>query len=166
MGSYLRRHKLELSALALVSILGALVYTLERDPARVYLMPDSIASLGLWGSASIPLSGQLPEFVHVYVCILLTALVLDRTVFIHRLITLAWFLFDFMAESAQHPEFAAHLSAVIPDWFDTIPILENTRSYLLGSTFDPLDLLFVFLGSIAAYLTLIFSNRLEGPRHV
>lgn len=164
--SYLSRHRVELYALMLASVLGVLVYTLERDPASVYLMPDFIGSLGLWGSLSLPFSGQIPEFVHVYICILLTALVLDRSLFIHRSITLAWFLFDFMAEIAQHPDIAATISDRIPRWFSDIPVLQNTQSYLLGSTFDPLDLLFILLGSIAAYLTLIFCNRLEGPRHV
>ncbi|MEW7990860.1 MAG: hypothetical protein AB2724_14090 [Candidatus Thiodiazotropha sp.] len=164
--SHPSRHRLELYALVLASVLGVLVYILERDPATVYLMPDVIGSLGLWGVASLPFSGQIPEFVHVYICILLTALVLDRTLFIHRSITLAWFLFDFMAEMAQHPEIAASISDRIPRWFSDVPVLQNTQSYLLGSTFDPLDLLFIFLGSIAAYLTLTFSNRLEGPRHV
>jgi hypothetical protein len=35
------------------------------------------------------------------------------------------------------------------------PVLENATNYFLEGTFDPLDLLAIVFGALAAYLTLI-----------
>ena len=55
---------------------------------------------------------------------------------------------------------ARRVLVIIPDWFQGVPILKNVPSYFLYGRFDPFDLALAGIGAVAAYLTIIFSNRM------
>jgi hypothetical protein len=50
---------------------------------------------------------------------------------------------------------------IIPDWFEGIPFLENTRNYFQRGTFDMVDLVAIAVGTAAAYfvITLTTTDR-------
>ncbi len=52
---------------------------------------------------------------------------------------------------------------LVPRWFDPLPILQNTRSIFRTRTFDPLVMLAVSVGAIAAYLTLLATLERRVP---
>jgi len=45
--------------------------------------------------------------------------------------------------------------SIIPDWFEGIPFLENTRNYFQRGTFDMADLVAIAVGTAAAYVIII-----------
>ncbi len=142
---------LALIALATLAI-GVLVYVLDRPAGTAYFLPQSISFangnhswFGAWG-------GRLPEFAHVYAFILLTVAVspwpkrvLPACVF--------WWVLATLAEVAQHSALAPRVVALVPDWFQQVPVLDNTASYFVHGTFDPWDLVAIALGTVSAYIT-------------
>ena len=64
-----------------------------------------------------------------------------------------------VCEVGQHPFIAQRLSEVIPPWFAHLPILNKTNSYFIYGTFDPLDLLAIVLGVVAAYVVIQGTER-------
>lgn len=46
---------------------------------------------------------------------------------------------------------ARHITDFVASWFDGVPILEVTSSYLINRTFDSLDIFSIALGSLSAY---------------
>jgi hypothetical protein len=153
-----------LAALGLLAlVLGLAVYLTDRPVERTYFLPDdltaSVRPAGLFG-----MFGQwLPAFLHVYAFILLTVVVSasrDRQVIA---VCAMWFVIDALFECGQHPAVASRLAALAPDWFQAIPVLENTASYFARGTFDPIDILFTALGAMAAYVTIRISRVQRRP---
>jgi len=48
---------------------------------------------------------------------------------------------------------------IVPDWFSTIPFLENTKNYFQYGTFDFIDLLAITIGALTAYFVLITTMK-------
>ncbi|HSD96245.1 MAG TPA: hypothetical protein VLB06_03785, partial [Sulfuricaulis sp.] len=71
----------------------------------------------------------------------------------------AWFVVASLFEVAQHPAIAPIIAAEVPAWFTRVPILDNTAAYFLNGTFDPLDLLSIALGTIAACVTILLTRN-------
>jgi len=59
--------------------------------------------------------------------------------------------------------FSTWSSGIIPDWFSGVPFLEASKTYFTRGTFDFYDLVAVAVGSIAAYLTMLWT--LERRKH-
>jgi len=137
--------------------LGALVYVLDRPAATAYLLPQQLSFAGphIWFGA---LDGHLPEFVHVYAFILLTAALGPLTVPLWAICGFWWGL-DSLFELGQHPALAPGIAAALPAWWQHMPLLDHTANYFLHGTFDPLDLLAIALGTLAAYFTVRFFQR-------
>jgi hypothetical protein len=140
--------------------LGSLVYVLDRPAATVYLLPN-VLSLARghhrWFGA---LGGNLPEFVHVYAFILLTVAVGPWPARVLPICAF-WWAVDSLFKVGEHPLLAPHIAAVLPAWFQHVPILDNTGNYFLHGTFDPWDLVAILVGSIVAYLTIGLVRRRE-----
>ena len=155
------KHGAGTQAIAAIGALavGVWVYLVERDPQRVYLLagfiPESLPSPLHLGT----IAGVLPEFIHVYAFSLLTALLLPSTPRHTLGACLAWFVVDSAFEIAQHPAIAPMIVAVLPGWFEQVPLLDNTVAYFRHGTFDPLDLAAVAVGAQAAWLTIVYSQR-------
>ena len=136
--------------------IGALVYYIDRPPDQTYFvnrysedlsMHDSVPNLfGIVG-------GSLPDFIHVFSLILITAGISSCGKKGYRVICLSWLLIDSAFELGQ--KYFKQPVKSLPDWFDGIPILEAVKSYFILGTFDYIDLLSIILGTVAAYIILI-----------
>ena len=137
-------------------LIGALVYYVDRPPDQTYFvnrysedlsMHDRIPNLfGIVGQS-------LPDFIHVFSFILLTAGISSCGKRGYRVICLSWLLIDSAFELGQ--KYLKQPLENLPDWFDGIPILEVIKSYFILGTFDYIDLLSIVLGTLAAYIILI-----------
>ena len=162
MNSALSKHsdQFRLAVLAALALsLGTLVYVLDRPPSSVYFLPrawSGYTGVHHFGS----LGGQLPDFAHTFAFSLLTAAVLGAR---ERLaaICIFWAVLDSLFKLAEHPGISPHVVNAVPRWFEHVPVLENTRSYFLHGTFDPLDLIAIALGSALAFLTARFVLKRE-----
>jgi hypothetical protein len=148
--------------LALLALtVGVLVYVLDR-PGSTYFLSGLPFRVGGHGSYFGSIGGQIPEFVHVYAFILLTVAVSSARSSLLR-ICIFWWALDSLFKLGLHRAVAPHVVQAIPSWFQDVPVLENTASYFTRGTFDPLDLVAIALGTVAAYLTvrLISKGRTE-----
>lgn len=136
-----------------VLAIGALVYVLDRPADSVHLLPNAF-SLGSAHDARFgALGNHLPAFAHAYGFILLTAAV-SPAFFSVLAICVFWWAIDSLFEIGQHPAVAAHVAGALPAWLKRIPVFDNTGSYFLRGTFDPVDLMAIALGALAAYFTI------------
>jgi DNA-binding beta-propeller fold protein YncE len=139
--------------------LGLQVYLYDRQPEHVYFLFHHFSLAHGQYSLFGVLGNYLPSFVHVYAFILLTVVVAGFSK--ARLIgtCVAWLVVASLFEVAQHPAVAPIIAAAVPAWFTHVPILDNTAAYFLNGTFDPLDLLSIVLGTIAAYVTIVLTRN-------
>ncbi len=138
--------------------LGLQLYLYDRQPEHVYFLFHDFSLAHGQHSLFGVLGNYLPSFVHVYAFILLTVAVAGFSK--ARLIgtCAAWFVVASLFEVAQHPAISPIIAAAVPAWFTRVPILDNTAAYFLNGTFDPLDLLSIALGTIAAYVTILLTR--------
>ncbi len=147
-------------------LIGALVYYVDRPPDQTYFvnrysedlsMHDSIPNLfGIVGES-------LPDLIHVFSFILLTAGISSCGKKGYRVICLSWLLIDSAFELGQ--KYLKQPIKNLPDWFDGIPILEAIKSYFILGTFDYIDLLSIVLGTVSAYIILIKTTEKTDNRH-
>ncbi len=131
---------------------GFLLYLLTRPPAQTYFLAHLNITPTLY--RSMPplvrlLTGNVPAFLHVFAFILITGGLLGCRQPGALIISTGWLLTDVAFEVGQ--QFPAWTDAFIPRWFDTLPILENTRPFFRYGTFDPFDLVAICIGAVAAY---------------
>ena len=134
-----------------VLLLGTLVYILDRPPEQVPVLSDLSLSHqipAVFGSVG----HSLPTFAHVFAFCLLTALLLGNAKRHAAAVCLAWFGLDSAFELGQTEQAADWLQSFIPQWFDYLPILDQTSSYFVNGTFDVFDLVSIALGAVTAYL--------------
>ena len=153
-------NKIQILIGATALIIGSLVYIIDRPADYTYFVYSGPTSISLY--KIIPnlfglIGNNLPAFVHIFSFILLTAGVLSCQKRGCLFICLSWFFLDCAFELGQ--KFKTVPLKIIPAWFSGIPFLENTRTYFLGGTFDVLDLVAIALGTIAAYLILLNTNK-------
>lgn len=141
--------------------LGLLVYLVDRRPEQTYFLlrlgvPHNLPT---GGSPVFGLLGQnLPAFLHVFAFTLITGGILGCGMKGSMLVAASWLLTDAVFELGQR--FPAWAEALIPQWFDSLPVLESARLFFRAGTFDPLDLIAMALGALAAYgLLLITMER-------
>ena len=137
-------------------LIGALVYYVDRPPDQTYFVNQYSEDLSMHDR--IPnlfgtVGQSLPDFIHVFSFILLTAGVSSCGKRGYRVICLSWLLIDSAFEVGQ--KYLKKPIGSLPDWFDGIPILEAIKSYFILGTFDYIDLLSIVLGTVAAYIILI-----------
>ena len=151
--------KIQTAAAVTALFIGVFVYSLDRQPESVYFISSWMAL----GDNINPFFGaigdQLPTFVHVYAFILLTMAVVSTTRKYALPICLFWLIIESLFELAQITVIAQWIAERVPEWFHGIPFLENTAAYFIRGTFDILDLCSIAAGTLAAYLTIVLSNR-------
>jgi len=144
-------------------LVGALVYLIDRPPEATYFLHFSRIKVSLYGilpNVFGVIGNSLPDFLHVFSFIMLTAGLLSWGKKGSLAICLCWFSIDFIFELFQ--KFNTLPLKIIPKWFKGIPFLENTGNYFTQGTFDLLDLIAITLGTTAAYFVLLATNKGEG----
>jgi hypothetical protein len=141
-------------------LIGSLVYLIDRSPGQTYFIFKAPFSISLYHS--IPnlfgiIGDSLPAFLHVFSFILLTGSLIFCSKRGYLIICLFWFLVDAAFELGQ--KFNGVTSHIIPDWFEGIPFLENTKAYFLHGTFDVVDLAALAVGSLAAYIVISATGK-------
>jgi len=139
--------------------IGTLIYIIDRPPDQTYLifsLPFQLSFYEATPSLFGPIGNFLPHFLHIVAFILLTAGVMDCGNKGRLAICLFWLFICIGFELGQ--KFSAQAAGLVPDWFDGIFILENTRSYFLHGTYCHLDIAAIVTGSILAGLFLIHDN--------
>jgi len=122
----------------------------------VYSSPINISLFNAIPNLFGFIGGSLPEFIHVFSFILITAGLIFCNKSGYVIICLSWFLVDSAFELGQ--KFNTWPSRIIPDWFTGIPFLENTENYFLKGTFDFIDLAAIVFGTVIAYFVLLITN--------
>lgn len=147
-------------------LIGTLVYFVSRAPEGVYFIhrfplitklhnviygaaPDFFGSFGPW----------LPEFVHVFSFILLTAGIVACGKRGYTMICAGWFLIDVLFELGQ--KYSTLVLKLIPTWFSEIPILESTEGFFRKGTFDIKDIAAILIGAGFAYVVLLITDNRE-----
>ncbi len=142
-----------------IFFLGALVYLFDRSAADIYFIPEwwqfADGTPSLFGT----LGGSLPSFAHTYCFILLFSALLSPWSIAPWTICIGWCAIEAFCELAQTDVLASRILPALPEWFADWPILANVPLYFANGRFDPLDLVAIGLGGVAAWLTLVFFNR-------
>jgi hypothetical protein len=161
MNSSVRRSTIQ-GVFAFASLaIGACVYFFDREPAAVYFMQHWLSKEDTMPSVFGWLGNHLPAFLHVYAFTLLTIAVVKPSRVCAIVICASWFVVDSLFELGQAAALAQKIASHVPSWFDGVPFLENTSSYFINGTFDPVDLCSIAIGSLAAYLTFVVSSPRE-----
>jgi len=141
-------------------LIGSLVYLIDRPPDQTYFIYSSPINISLFNiipNIFASIGNSLPEFIHVFSFILITACLIFCQKRGYLIICLSWFLVDCAFELGQ--KFNTWSSRIIPDWFAGIPFLENTENYFLQGTFDFIDLAAIASGTAIAYFVLQITNK-------
>jgi hypothetical protein len=143
-------------------LLGSLVYLVDCPPDQTYFISNFGINISLYNL--LPnlfgiIGNSLPDFVHPFSFILITAGLITFKKKGYIIICLSWFLVDCVFEFGQ--KFNLWFSTIIPDWFAGIPFLENTEKYFVHGTFDSFDLAAITIGTVIAYFVLIITNKSE-----
>lgn len=143
-------------------ILGSLVYLIDRPPDQTYFVSFSKIKISLFNT--IPnlfgvIGNTLPDFLHVFSFILITAGLFSCKKRGYLIICLSWFFVDAAFELCQ--KFNTLPLRIIPDWFEGIPFLENTKNYFQRGTFDMLDLVAIAVGTTAAYFVILITSKMR-----
>ena len=134
---------------AILLATGILVYAFDRG-GTVYF-------LSAWTSAppptvfSGPLGNHLPTFLHTLAFILITAAILRPWPRLLLPICATWFGIECLFELGQMAPYDGHIAAILPLWFEGVPVLQNTSGYFIRGTYDALDVVSIALGAIIAY---------------
>ena len=139
---------------------GSLIYLIDRPPDHTYFVYSSPINIPLF--TTIPnifglIGNSLPEFIHVFSFIVITAGLIFCRKRGYLIICLSWLLIDSAFEMGQ--KFTTWSTSIIPDWFAGIPFLENTENYFLQGTFDFIDLTAIAFGTLIAYFVLLITNK-------
>ncbi|MDH3976881.1 MAG: hypothetical protein OEU86_00080 [Gammaproteobacteria bacterium] len=142
-------------------LIGVAVYWFDRQPERVYFIPDAWSTGAFNGTFFGSVGLYLPTFTHTFGFSLLTAVVLRPSRWSAAAGCLLWGVTGSLFEVAQTNSMASWIARNLPVWFNDWPVLDNATNYFLAGAFDPLDLLSVFLGALLAWRLLVATNRLE-----
>lgn len=141
-------------------LLGSLVYLIDRPPDQTYFVFESPVDLSF--HETLPnlfglMGNYLPDFIHVFSFILITAGIISSRKKGYVFICVGWFLIDCAFELGQ--KYHNISLKIIPDWFDHVPFLENTKNFFLKGTFDIFDMAAISLGTLAAYGVLLLTMK-------
>jgi len=142
----------EVGMLLLATLLlatGITVYALDRGGAVYFLAgwTTAPAPTSVFG----PFGNHLPTFLHTLVFILITAAVLRPWPRLLPAICATWFIIECLFEFGQMAPFDGYIAAIVPAWFDALPVLRITSNYFTRGTYDALDILSIALGAAIAF---------------
>jgi hypothetical protein len=153
-------NKLQIFIGAVCLLIGALVYLIDRPPDFTYFVYRYGIFLSLHDVLPRvfgPFADSLPDFIHTFSFILLTAGILSCGKKAGILISISWLLIDSAFELGQL--YSSTALKLIPEWFSRIPFLEATVGYFRRGTFDFNDIAAVFLGAVAACFVVFITMK-------
>jgi hypothetical protein len=139
---------------------GTMVYLIDRPPEATYFLHFSRIKVSLYGilpNVFGVIGNSLPDFLHTFSFIMLTAGLLSWGKRGSLVICLFWFFIDLIFELFQR--FNGLPLKILPGWFQGIPFLENTENYFRQGTFDLLDLIAITLGAVTACFVLLATDK-------
>ena len=153
-------NKLQILIGMTVLFIGILVYLVDRQPDQTYFVYKSFVNISLYHI--LPnlfgiIGNSLPSFAHVFSFILITAALIASKKREFIIICLFWFLINSLFELGQ--KFSTIFIKFIPDWFASIPFLENTGDYFVRGTFSFGDMAAIIIGTITAYFMLTITSE-------
>ncbi len=125
--------------------IGGAIYLLERPAGTTALLPSFQLASPSW------LGQHLPSFCHVFSFSILTCCALQPWQAAPLFSCLFWVGVNGLFEAGQIDVIASGIASGWPDWLQEWPALTHIDAYFLAGTFDPLDILFIVLGGLAAY---------------
>lgn len=156
------KHRVELLwfLLGLAALIaGVLVYILERNPDTVYFLSRSFSlfhtKLEIFGRHG----DYLPTLLHSFALILMTAAAIGKHKVSAITVTLFWMLIEIVFELAQTQFIGSLIVSHIPQWFESVPVLENTYRYFRYGNFNTMDMASIVVGSAAAYVLIQLTKR-------
>ena len=143
-------------------LLGIALYLIDRPPDQTFFVFSSPVNISLY--KILPnlfgyIGNSLPAFIHVFSFILITASLTSFRKKGYLIICTLWFSIDFVFELGQ--AFKETSVGIIPAWFTHFPFLENARKFFLNGTFDWVDIGFICLGAITAYIVLVLTCKVQ-----
>ena len=95
---------------------------------------------------------NLTDGLHPFALILITAGIITHRKSGYFLISLCWLVINFLFELGQlYKSIAVEL---VPDFFCHLPFFENTINFFISGSFDPMDLIFISMGSFLGFIVL------------
>lgn len=147
----LRQPELFVTTIGIVALtVGILIYIFDRSATAVYFVPDSSVIAETTPSLFGTLGNYLPAFLHTLAFALFANAIAGRRYI--GLMCTGWFVTETFLELAQIDAVAFRIAGLLPGWFNNWPILENVSSHFLTGYFDTMDIVFLTLGCITAYL--------------
>ena len=144
-------NKVQLTIGLLFLVIGISIYALVRGNTLPFV-PEALVVHVLFSSSITLVTHQLPTFTHLLAFTLFTAGLLGGGRRSAALICLFWLFIEIVFEVAQHPFVSGWLVYHIPQWFNNVWLLDNTRSFLSYSTFDPIDIVAAIFAALLAYM--------------
>jgi len=133
----------------IVLTIGALVYIIDRQ--NIYFVKYfNISFYGKISNIFGNFGNSFPDFIHPFAFIIITAGLFSLNKRKLLFISILWLSFDVLMELGQKYNNIALL--FIPDFFDNIPFLENSKNYFIHGTYDEIDIFAIFLGAGSAYI--------------
>jgi len=142
----------------IVLLIGTVFYFVDRPPDDVYLVKhfgNNFSRFDQWPVIFGCLGANLPAFVHVFSFSLISAGILACRIWGAAFICLGWMLIDILFELGQ--KYHAVVNRFVPEWFDGILFLENTRSYFRQGRFDINDIFATCIGAIVAFFVILLT---------
>ena len=143
--------------------IGALIYLIDRPPSQTYFifsLPFQLSFYDVTPSLFGTIGNFLPHFLHVTAFILITAGLIDCGKKGYLAICLFWLMIDAGFELGQ--KYSTIAASIVPDWFDGIFLLKNTKSYFLHGTYCHLDMTAIIAGCVSAYMFLAYTHNDRG----
>lgn len=137
-----------------ILLAGTLVYLTDRPADSVYFVERYCSDLSLYGSIEPVFGffgGNLPGFAHAFSFSMITAGLFGKNRKDYRSICLFWVLVNLLFECGQA---FTGIAAGLPG-------PSAVKSYFANGTFDPLDLVALTAGGLAAYSLLVRSCKKE-----
>ena len=134
--------------------IGVLIYITDRPADHTYFLNLIPANLDFQFMPNVfGLFGDfLPSFFHVAGFALLTAGIMACGNKGYIVICLFWTAVNGAFEVGQKYSIAA--AAMVPDWFEGIFILDNTKNYFTQGTYSNLDMTGIIIGASVAFFIL------------
>lgn len=142
----------------IVLLVGMVFYFVDRPPDDVYFVKhfgNDLSRFDKWPVIFGRLGASLPAFVHVFSFSLISAGILACRIRGATFICLGWMLIDILFELGQ--KYHAAVNRLVPEWFDGILFLENTRSYFYQGSFDSNDIFATCIGAIVAFFVILLT---------